>query len=72
MTAAQPDSAYANVLKVLWPSEGNYSVGEGWSETYQQSCHAGPASATNCLNLTSLKFWPYISSEELIVFALGR
>lgn len=69
MTAAQPDSTYANVLKVLWPSQGNYNVGEGFSEKFTADCSG---TSSNCLNLTSYKFWPYISSEQLLVFALGR
>lgn len=72
MTAAQPDSTYANVLKVLWPSQGNYDVGEGHSEQFTQACHAGPVSAPNCLDLVDFRFWPGISSEQLLVFALGR
>jgi hypothetical protein len=72
MTAAQPDNSYANVLKVLWPSQGNYDVGEGFSERFVQECHAGPASAPNCLDLQTFTFWPYVPSEQLLVFALGR
>jgi hypothetical protein len=72
MTAAQPDPSFASVLKVLWPSQGNYDVGEGFSERFVEACHAGPASAPNCLDLANYTFWPYIPSEELLVFALGR
>jgi hypothetical protein len=72
MTAAQPDGNFASVLKVLWPSQGNYDVGEGFSERFTQECHAGPASASNCLDLQNYTFWPYIPSEQLLVFALGR
>lgn len=72
MTAAQPDNTYANALKVLWPSQGNYNVGEGHSERFTQACHAGPVSAPNCLDLQNFTFWPYIPSEQLLVFALGR
>ncbi len=72
MTAAQPDNAYANVLKVLWPSEGDYDVGEGHSERFREECHAGPVSAPNCLDLANFTFWPEIASEQLLVFALGR
>jgi hypothetical protein len=67
MTAAQPDPSYANVLKVLWPSQGNYDVGEGFSERFVQSC-GGP----NCLDLQSFTFWPELPWEQLLVFALGR
>jgi hypothetical protein len=72
MTAAQPDSSFANVLKILWPSQGNYDIGEGFSERFVEACHSGPVSAPNCLDLQNYTFWPYIPSEELLVFALGR
>jgi hypothetical protein len=72
MAAAQPDPNFANVLKVLWPSQGNYDVGEGFSERFTQECAAGPASAPNCLDLQNYTFWPYVPSEQLLVFALGR
>jgi hypothetical protein len=72
MTAAQPDNSYANLLKVLWPSEGNYNIGEGHSERFTQACHAGPVSAPNCLDLQSFTFWPDYPWEQLLVFALGR
>jgi hypothetical protein len=72
MTAAQPDGSFANVLKVLWPSQGDYDVAEGFSERFVEECHAGPASAPNCLDLQNFTFWPYIPSEQLLVFALGR
>jgi hypothetical protein len=72
MTAAQPDASFANVLKVLWPSQGNYDIAEGFSERFLQECNAGPASAPNCLDLQNLTFWPYVPSEQLLVFALGR
>jgi hypothetical protein len=72
MTAAQPDPAFANVLKVLWPSQGNYDIAEGFSERFTQECHAGPVSAPNCMDLLGFVFWPYIPSEQLLVFALGR
>jgi len=72
MNAAQPDRSYANVLKVLWPSQGDYNVGEGHSERFVQACHAGPVSAPNCLDLQSFTFWPEYAWEQLLVFALGR
>lgn len=72
MTAAQPDANYAHVLKVLWPSEGNYNVAEGFSETYKDSCLTTLGHATNCLDLHNLSFWPYVTTEQLLVFALGR
>jgi hypothetical protein len=72
MTAAQPDSSYAHVLKVLWPSQGNYNIGEGHSERFTQECHTGPVSAPNCLDLQNLTFWPYYPWEQLLVFAMGR
>ena len=72
MTAAQPDPNFANVLKILWPSQGNYDIGEGFSERFIQECAAGPASAPNCLDMQNYTFWPYIPSEQLLLFALGR
>jgi len=72
MTAAQPDPTYANVLKVLWPSQGDYYVGEGHSERFVQACHTGPVSAPNCLDLENFSFWPDYPWEQLLVFALGR
>jgi len=72
MTAAQPDPSYANVLKVLWPSQGNFDVGEGHSERFVQSCSAQPTSAPNCLDLQSFTFWPEPPWELVLVFALGR
>ena len=72
MTAAQPDTSYANVLKVLWPSQGDYNVGEGHSERFTQTCHTGPVNAPNCLDLQSFTFWPDYPWEQLLVFALGR
>ena len=67
MNGAQPDPSYANVLKVLWPSQGNYDVGEGCSERFVQSC-GGP----NCLDLQNFTFWPDLPWEQLLVFAVGR
>jgi hypothetical protein len=72
MTAAQPDPGYANVLKVLWPSQGNFDVGEGFSEKFVQGCVSGPASAPNCLDLVNFTFWPELPWEQMLVFALGR
>ena len=72
MTAAQPDGNYTNVLKVLWPSQGDYDIGEGHSEKFIQTCSAGPVSASNCIDLANYTFWPYVMSEQLLVFALGR
>lgn len=74
MTAAQPDSNYANVLKVLWPSQGNYNVGEGFSETFKQSCvdSGRPAAQADCFDLHNFTFWPYFPGEQLLVFAIAR
>ncbi len=72
MTAAQPDPSYANVLKVLWPSQGDFDVGEGHSERFVQSCLMQPTSAPNCLDLQGFTFWPELPWEQLLVFALGR
>ena len=72
MTAAQPDPTYANVLKVLWPSQGDYNVGEGHSERFTQTCHTGPVNSPNCLDLQNFTFWPDYPWEQLLVFALGR
>jgi hypothetical protein len=72
MTAAQPDPNYANTLKVLWPSQGDYNVGEGWSERFIETCHTGPVNAPNCLDLQNFTFWPELPWEQLLVFAMGR
>jgi hypothetical protein len=72
MTAALPDPNYANTLKILWPSQGDYDIAEGFSERFVQECRIGPASAPNCLDLQGFTFWPEIPSEQLLVFALGR
>jgi hypothetical protein len=72
MTAALPDPNYTNTLKVLWPSQGDYDIAEGFSERFVQECRTGPASAPNCLDLQGFTFWPEIASEQLLVFALGR
>jgi len=72
MTAAQPDPNYNNVLKVLWPSQGNFDIGEGHSERFVQSCALQPTSAPNCLDLQNFTFWPELPWEQLLVFALGR
>jgi hypothetical protein len=72
MTAAQPDPNYASVLKVLWPSQGNFDIAEGHSERFVQSCASGPTSAPNCLDLQNFTFWPELPWEQLLVFALGR
>jgi hypothetical protein len=72
MTAAQPDPNYTNVLKVLWPSQGNFDIGEGHSERFVQACALQPTSAPNCLDLQSFTFWPELPWEQLLVFALGR
>jgi len=72
MTAAQPDPNYTSVLKVLWPSQGNFDIGEGHSERFVQSCAMQPTSAPNCLDLQSFTFWPELPWEQLLIFALGR
>ena len=72
MTVAQPDPGYANILKVLWPSQGDYDTAEGFSERFTEECYSGPVGAPNCLDLQSFTFWPEIPSEQLLVFALGR
>lgn len=61
--------------KVLWPNTGNYNVGEGFSETFTLGCFStvnGTQMPDNCLNLNTLKWYPEVSGEKLIVSAWGH
>lgn len=55
--ASQLDPAYANTQQVLWPSTGNYSIGEGHSEAF---------TLRRSESLDSVRWFPEVSGERLI------
>jgi hypothetical protein len=54
LSAAEPDATFADSVKVLYPSMGNYDIQEGFSEKFVLACQDG----TNCLSSDSLSLWP--------------
>lgn len=61
----QPDSAFGNTVRVLWPNTGSYSVGEGFSETFKVRCRDG----SNCADLNGYSLFTEVAGEHLVVGA---
>ncbi len=56
--AAQPDSTFAGVLKILWPNTGSYYVNEGHTEIL------------NLFSATSFQFNPAVTGEQVVALCL--